>query len=556
MLTRNLSQKSDDLSLDAAELDFLLSQMKEIMVEHLKASRDPEALVVNFKPPEELMGLMDLDLPYKGLGLKGLIPLLRNILLYSVNTWNPRFLDKLYAGTNPVGIISEMLISLLNANSHVYNVSPVLTLMEYRVSEKLGKLLGMGEKCGGITCPGGSFSNQLAMITARNHLFPEIKTKGYCAFGKRLTVFTSSAAHYSIQKTAMALGLGSENVIIVSCDEEGRMKTDELGMLISFFCTSLRRLINMSIERCETPFFINATAGTTVLGAIDPLRRIGKIAKRYKIWFHVDGSWGGNLIFSERRRHWLDGSQLADSFTLNPHKMLGVPLQCSFLLAYDRDIFTKSNALGAGYLFHGNKYDLGDGTVGCGRRPDAVKLFIGWKIYGIEGYSERIEYAFSMAGYLTSLVKKNPRFRLVISPPTLQICFWYIPKNFSTELEHTDYTAFSRRLSVVTKGIHRLISQEGKFMIDYAPLTLDCREIPVFFRVVVNAPTINEGHLDELVEMIERKGETGMEWIEHKETEIPIYDFSCPNSKVSSNVLNGAGLHVNRNVSVVGNNVF
>lgn len=71
--------------------------------------------------------------------------MLRNILRYSVNTWNPGFMDKLYAGTNPVGIVTDMLISLLNANSHVYHVSPVLTLMEDCVSEKLAKLLGMGE---------------------------------------------------------------------------------------------------------------------------------------------------------------------------------------------------------------------------------------------------------------------------------------------------------------------------------------------------------------------------------------------------------------------------
>jgi len=73
------------------------------------------------------------------------MPLLQNVLRYSVNTWNPRFMDKLYAGTNPVGIISEMLIALLNANSHVYHVSPVLTLIECAVSAKLAKMLGLGE---------------------------------------------------------------------------------------------------------------------------------------------------------------------------------------------------------------------------------------------------------------------------------------------------------------------------------------------------------------------------------------------------------------------------
>ncbi|CAG8755912.1 442_t:CDS:2, partial [Ambispora leptoticha] len=253
-------------------------------------------------------------------------------------------------------------------------------------------------------------------------------------------------------------------------------------------------------------------------GAFDPLRAIGKIAKRYNLWFHIDGSWGGNLIFSEKRRYWLDGSELADTFTLNPHKMLGTPLLCSFLLARDRQIFVQSNALGAGYLFHGNEYDLGDGAVGCGRRPDAVKLFLGWKFYGMEGYKERIEHAFKMAHYLTSLLINHHRFRLVLSPPpTLQICFWYIPKDFPLELEHTDYDTYKQKITAITKEIHQRVSQTGKFMIDYAPMKLAARELPVFFRVVVNAPTINEQHLEELIDEIESKGEEVLEWLKNRE---------------------------------------
>ncbi|CAG8497804.1 16963_t:CDS:2 [Funneliformis caledonium] len=500
----------DDLCSDAVELDQLVSQMKDLMVEYVNESRKPGALVVEYKPPEELKTLIDLDLTYTGVGISGLMPLLHNVLRYSVNTWNPKFMDKLYAGTNPVGIITEMLITFLNANSHVYHVSPVLTLMENHVSEKLARLLGMGEKSGGITCPGGAFSNQLAILTARNHMFPEIKTKGYYNFGKRLMLFTSDAGHYSIEKTAMALGLGIDSIVKVPYDDQGRMRPDEL-----------ERSILQSLKRKETPFFVNATAGTTVLGAFDPLREIGKIAKRYNLWFHVDGSWGGSLIFSEKHKHLIDGSYLADTFVLNPHKLLGTPLQCSFLLASDRQIFQQSNSLGAKYLFHDNKYDLGDGTVGCGRRPDAIKLFIGWKIFGIMGYKQRIEHAFSMAGYLTNLIKNNDRFKMVLeTPPSLQICFWYIPKGMKVygqeerEIEINKYQIWKEKLSLVTKGIHKIIQERGRFLFDYSPFELNGRELPLFFRVVINAPSINEHHLDELVKEVETIGEGILEYLE------------------------------------------
>lgn len=119
------------------------------------------------------------------------------------------------------------------------------------------------------------------MLTARNYMFPEIKTKGYCNFGKKLTVFTSSSGHYSVEKTGMALGLGLDNIIKVPCDDQGRMRPDELGKIlgkdvVSFgiyeitflffiFFLYVEQLIIQSLKRKETPFFINATAGTTVL---------------------------------------------------------------------------------------------------------------------------------------------------------------------------------------------------------------------------------------------------------------------------------------------------
>ncbi|CAG8733073.1 9050_t:CDS:2, partial [Racocetra persica] len=450
MKPQTIAMEQEKLCDDALELEKLISQMKELMVDHVNDSRKPGALVVDYKSPKELKQIMDLELGYDGIGVVGLMPLIQDILKYSVNTWHPGFLGKLYAGTNPVGIISEMVISLLNANSHVYDVSPALTMIENTVSQNLAKLLGMGEKSGGMTCPGGSFSNQLAMITARTCMFPEIKTKGYHGFGKKLLVFTSVAGHYSVEKTAIALGLGIDSVIKVPSDDQGRMRTDEL-----------ERLIKKSFQR-------------------------GKIAKRYNLWFHIDGSWGGSLVFSEKHRHLIDGASLADTFVLNPHKMLGAPLQCSFLLAKDKKIFSQSNSLKAEYLFH-KEDDLGDGTVGCGRRPDAVKLFIGWKIYGIQGYQIRIEHAFKMAKYLTLLVKNNHCFKLVLDdPPSLQVCFWYLPIGINFDLENK---RFRTMMSMITKEIHRRIMHRGMFLFDYSPLIIGDKELPCFFRIALNAPS-------------------------------------------------------------------
>ncbi|KAI9472389.1 MAG: pyridoxal phosphate-dependent transferase [Benjaminiella poitrasii] len=495
----------------AKELEIMLNRMQEMIIDFVKEGQKEALPVVNYKSPEELYETFDFKLPKSGAGIEGTFELIQSTMKYSVNSWNPRFMDKLYAGTNPIGVISELLLAVLNSNTHVYHVSPVFTLMEIQVTKATGQLLNMGENAGGLLCPGGAASNLLAMVTARNKLFPMIKTEGYyprpmnpnARYGQ-LKVFTSLHSHYSIDKAAQVMGLGTNNIIKVPVDNAGRMKVDEL-----------ERLIVESIERGETPFFINATAGTTVLGAFDPIRAISTVAKKYHCWLHVDGSWGGGAVFSDKvrkERNWFDGSELADTFTLNPHKLLGVPLQCSMLITpHDGHLlFAQSNTLTADYLFHGNPYDLGTGTIGCGRRPDAAKLFLAWKFYGQEGLGSRIDRALASAEIFTDMVRARAHkgFQLVRDPSLfLQICFWFVPPQIKQTIEN---------ISKITRELHQRINQSGEFLVDHAPLLGE----PDFFRVVINAPSVNvHRDLERLLNAIEEVNLT-IDWNK-------ILDFHC-----------------------------
>ncbi len=223
--------------------------------------------------------------------------------------------------------MSELVLAVLNTNVHVYGVSPVLTLVEKHVTRALAELIGFdtapGSSIGGISQPGGSASNASSIVIARNTLFPETKTAGLS--GQRLTLFTSAHGHYSVEKAAQMFGFGSSAVIPVPVDAVGRMIPAELD-----------RLVLESKARGETPFYVNATAGTTVMGSFDPFEGVSEVAKRHGMWMHIDGSWGGSVLFSETyRAKWLQGAGLADSMAVTPHKMLGVPMTCSFLLVRD-----------------------------------------------------------------------------------------------------------------------------------------------------------------------------------------------------------------------------
>lgn len=215
----------------------------------------------------------------------------------------------------------------------------------------------------------------------------------------------------------------------------------------------------------------------------------------------MDGSWGGSAVFSDNVRkttRWFHGSHLADTFTLNPHKLLGVPLQCSMLISQQGHLlFAQANSLKADYLFHGNPFDLGAGTMGCGRRPDATKVFLAWKFYGQQGLGDRVDRALRSANEFTQLVKARPNFVLVKDPsPFLQICFWFVPQGYKGDL------------SIVTRELHRRVNQSGKFLVDHAPLVGQ----PDFFRVVVNAPTVSvHRDLKSLLDAIE-EANIGIDW--------------------------------------------
>lgn len=297
----------------------------------------PRTALVEQHPPAKLDSLLDLKLPDTSVGMDGLIAICNQIMQYSVNTWDQGFMDKLYASTNAVGIASDLLLSCLNTNVHVYQVSPVLTLIEKHTTRALANMFGFnGPHAGGISQPGGSASNQTSLIIARNTLFPDTKMKGLQ--GKRLVLFTSKHAHYSVQKAAIMAGLGSEAVKMVDVDARGCMDT-----------AALSRMIKESRDAGETPFYVNATAGTTVLGSFDPFEKIAQICKTEGLWLHVDGSWGGCVVFNEKlAKERLRGVENADSIAITPHKMLGVPLTCSFLLAKDLTQFHQANTLPAG----------------------------------------------------------------------------------------------------------------------------------------------------------------------------------------------------------------
>ncbi|ODQ66508.1 putative cysteine sulfinic acid decarboxylase [Nadsonia fulvescens var. elongata DSM 6958] len=474
------------------ELERILDQVSAKVIQYVAQADQKSGSIGNHIAPLELREKIksDLELPLEGEGEQGLMEAFDMVLDNSVVTWHPGFLDKLYASTNPVGVASDILLSVLNTNSHVFTVSPALTLIEKKTSHEYAKLFGFsGPNSGGLTMPGGSGSNTTSLTIARSVLYPDTKLEGNGSY--KFAVFCSEHAHYSVDKSAILLGMGSRSVFKVKVNARGEMITEEL-----------ERAISKAKEDGYTPLYINATAGTTVFGSFDPFDEIADVAQRHNLWMHIDGSWGGNIVFSEKQKYKLKGSERANSLTVNPHKLLGVPTTCSFLLTPDISVFQQANSLQAPYLFHNNhdnqeNFDLADATMQCGRRADALKLFLGWKWFGKQGYEQRINHAFEVVNYFCEQLKTRYNFLLVsdFPPPCMQVCFYYAPggKLANTASENSE----------VTRRIAQELHKSGKFLVDYAPES-GPNGRGEFFRVVINSPVVSSETVDSLIAEIEK----------------------------------------------------
>uniref|UniRef100_A0AAQ5ZXV7 Glutamate decarboxylase 2 n=1 Tax=Amphiprion ocellaris TaxID=80972 RepID=A0AAQ5ZXV7_AMPOC len=395
---------------------------------------------------------------------------------------HPRYFNQLSTGLDMVGLAADWLTSTANTNMFTYEVAPVFVLLEYVSLKKMREIIGWPDGRGdGIFSPGGAISNMYAMLLARFKMFPEVKEKGMSSV-PRLVAFTSEHSHFSIKKGAAALGIGTESVICIKADESGKMIPADLE----------RRILEAK-QKGFVPFFVSATAGTTVYGAFDPLIAISDICKKYNIWMHVDGAWGGSLLMSRRHRWKLDGVERANSVTWNPHKMMSVPLQCSALLVREEvNSISRQHAMHACYLFQQDKhydlsYDTGDKALQCGRHVDIFKLWLMWRAkVGVVRFSIL---------FLSSLVAF-----VFLQPQHTNVCFWYLPPGIRYM---EDKEEKKKHLHKVAPVIKARMMEYGTTMVSYQPQGDKVN----FFRMVISNPAATFQDIDFLIEEIERLGQ-------------------------------------------------
>lgn len=312
---------------------------------------------------EALYDAIDLSLQVSPMIHDDFKKVLQEVLVSTPKTATNLFFNQLFGGRQSKAVLGDLLAVLLNNSMYTYKVAGPQVGIEQEIIRQSCQLIGYGSSSNGTFPTGGSMSNYMALIMGRDAKDPECRFKG---MSKPMIVYTSKESHYSTSKNVSFAGMGRNNIRYIKADAKGRM-----------IPALLEAQIIEDIENGCLPTYVNATAGTTVLGAFDPINAIADITEKYKIWLHVDGAYCGSVIFSKKYKHLVEGVERSDSFSYNAHKMLGTPLTCSIILVNDKKQLHDSFSNDADYLYQtdGDDFNLGKTSFQCGRRNDALKFW-------------------------------------------------------------------------------------------------------------------------------------------------------------------------------------
>lgn len=382
------------------------------------------------KTVAELRERITLDFNPQGLGNQAAIErAIEYFLKDSLSVHHPQCVAHLHCPSLVVSQAAEVLINATNQSMDSWDQSPSATIIEMKLIEWLRTQVGYQSGDAGVFTSGGTQSNLMGLMLARDAFFARqghsIQQDGLVGNLKKIKVFCSENAHFSVQKNMALLGLGYQCVTLVKTDRFARMDLNDLAEKMA-----------LAKANGEQILAIVATAGTTDAGAIDPLRAIATLAAEHQIWVHVDAAWGGALLLSEKYRDYLDGIELVDSITLDFHKQFFQTISCgAFLLKEARHY--ELMRYQAAYL--NSEFDEAQGvpnlvskSLQTTRRFDALKLWMGLEALGQQQYAAIIDHGVTLAQQVAQYVDEHASLELVMQPQLASVLFRFRPQQLAT----------------------------------------------------------------------------------------------------------------------------
>lgn len=376
--------------------------------------------------PDDALALLPTDdLPEEGADPAALLretaPLLFNNM--RVNG-HPKSWGYIIGSPSPMGMLGDFLASAANPNLAAWDSAPVATEIEIQTVRWIARLIGYPKDrsgdCGGLFVSGGNMANMVGFLAARRRAGgAEIRMAGN-PDSRRLIAYATRETHTWVEKIADLCGIGMDAIHWIATDADKRMDTADL-----------RRQIAKDITGGFHPFIIVGTAGSVSFGAIDPLPEIAAIAREHKIWFHVDGAYGGFAAVAANVPNDIYGLREADSIAVDAHKWMFTPLEAGVALVRDKQAMLDAFSFDSPYYHHRNKTDVvhffryGLQNSRCFR---ALKAWLILRHAGRRAYIATIENNIRLAGILKSALDGHPCIETMTHNLSI-VTFRYVPED-------------------------------------------------------------------------------------------------------------------------------
>ncbi len=344
------------------------------------------------------------------------------ILMPGITHWqSPNFFAYFPANASGPSILGDLLSSGLGVQGMLWATSPACTELETRVLDWLAEILQLPEKfkstsTGGAVIQDTASSAALSAVLAARERKTNFKTNDSGNPGN-LVAYVSSQTHSSVEKAVKIAGIGKDNLRQIGVNENLAMRAD-----------LLEEAIKNDLQTGLIPFFVCATVGSTSTNAIDPLNEIGQICEKYQLWMHIDAAMSGTAAICPEYRHILNGVELADSFSFNPHKWMFTNFDCNCFFIADRSVLIKTLSILPEYLKNqatesGAVIDYRDWHIQLGRRFRSLKLWFVIRHYGVNGLRYHIQEHIRIAQQFAEWVRTSAEFDLVAPAPLNLVCF-------------------------------------------------------------------------------------------------------------------------------------
>ncbi|HEX3468891.1 MAG TPA: pyridoxal-dependent decarboxylase [Candidatus Elarobacter sp.] len=377
--------------------------------------------VLSRAEPGDLVAALPAEAPLDGEPFERIFADFERLVVPGITHWNhPRFFAYFAISAAPVTVLAEALAAALDVNAMLWRTSPAATELEDVTLAWLRRMLGLPDAFAGIVYDTASIGGFTALAAARESLDLDIRARGMAGRADlpALRVYLTEHTHSHIEKGAIALGIGRENVVTIPVGDDYAMLPDALA-----------RAIDDDLAAGRLPMCAVATVGTTSTTSTDPVAAIRAVTRERNVWLHVDAAYGGPAAILPEFRWLLDPAHDADSIVVNPHKWMFVPVDLSVLYVRDPELLRRTFSLTSDVLttYESGVHNYMDYGLQLGRRFRALKLWFALRTFGVHGIQERLRRHIALAQELAAWIDAEPGWTVAAPHPLSVVCFRYAP---------------------------------------------------------------------------------------------------------------------------------